>query len=306
MWPLLVLLLLGLASCVKTQLLFTTIKSVDYNICNDTILIPCLRTNVDELSQKNMYVTWKFRGKTIFYYDGIKNQSVPIRNFSSAYIILKELLKGNASLIMDKSQAIPGNYICEVAESTRVGETTIVLKYHDVLWMSSNEHMLIIIFPMLAVLMFWGNGIVILKYNSNITKEKIIILSVTGLILSILVIVGVILFTPGVYSTSGTTGLGLIVVPTIILILCQTSMFIIVNGMHHISIILWAIQALGLVITLTGLSFSISECILVHGSLLISRLVITALVSLLGLVYLIFVVCSKKKTIQPNNKALNK
>ncbi|XP_036301006.2 leukocyte surface antigen CD47-like [Pipistrellus kuhlii] len=275
---------------VKDPLIFTSIKSVIYTDNNKTVLIPCLFTKLAAKSLKEMFVKWKFRDKYILNYDGNKNKSTATREFSSAYIIPGALLKGSASLMMNKNQAVPGKYTCEVSELTKEGKTTIDLKY-VVLWLSSNEHTLIIIFPMLAVLMFWGNGIVILKYNSNITKEKIIILSVTGLILSIFVIVGVILFTPGIYSTMRATGLGLIVVPTIILVLCQTSMFIIapVNGMHYVNIILLAMQALGLSITLAGLSLSVSDCSPVHSSLLISGLVITALVSLLGLVYLIFV-----------------
>nr|KAF6377485.1 hypothetical protein mMyoMyo1_002445 [Myotis myotis] len=45
MWPLLVLLLLGLASCGSAQLLFNTIKSVEYTNDNKTILIPCIVNN---------------------------------------------------------------------------------------------------------------------------------------------------------------------------------------------------------------------------------------------------------------------
>nr|KAF6377492.1 CD47 molecule [Myotis myotis] len=201
---------------------------------------------------------------------------------------------------MDKSHAVPGNYTCEVTELTREGETTVELKY-VALWFSANDHILIIIFSMLAVLLFWGSDITVtLKYNSNITKEKIIIISVAGLVLSILVIVGAVLFIPGEYSTKRTTGLGLIVVSTVILILLQISMFFIAPAKRKlpISIILLFIQVLGLLISVVGLSLCVSECIPVHDSLLISGLGITALVALLGLVY-IFVAGSKQKTTQP-------
>ncbi|XP_015414495.1 PREDICTED: leukocyte surface antigen CD47 [Myotis davidii] len=129
MWPLLVLLLLGLASCGSAQLLFATIKSVEYTNDNKTILIPCLVTNGGAQSLRELFVKWKFGNKDIFFYDGDKNESSPNSDFSSAYIIPNALLTGNASLMMDKRHAVPGNYTCEVTELTREGETTIELKY---------------------------------------------------------------------------------------------------------------------------------------------------------------------------------
>ncbi|XP_054569976.1 leukocyte surface antigen CD47-like isoform X3 [Eptesicus fuscus] len=287
---------------VKTQLLFTTIKSVEYTNNNKTVLIPCLFTNSVAKSLKEMFVKWKFRNKYIFYYNGDRNESKPTSDFSSAYIVPGALLTGSASLMMDKNQAAPGNYTCEVSELTREGNTTTELKYIAASWFSANDHILIIIFPMLSVLMFWGSDIVILKYNSNITKEKIIILSVAGLILSILVIVGAIFFIPGEYSRKRASGLGLIVIPTVILILLQMYMFMIApaNGKRTISIILFIAQVLGLLISLAGQSLCVSECTPVHGSLLISGLGITALVAFLGLVYMISVAGSKQNTIQPS------
>ncbi|XP_014389852.1 PREDICTED: leukocyte surface antigen CD47-like isoform X4 [Myotis brandtii] len=245
----------------KTQLLFTTIESVDYTICNETLLtIPCLVTNVGAMSLKEMFVKWRLGDKQILFYDGDKNETNPISDFPSAYIIPNALLTGDASLMMDKSDAVPGNYTCEVTELTREGETTIELKYHIALWFSANDYVLTIIFPMLAVLLFWGSDIVTLKYNSNITKEKIIILSVAGLVLSILVIVGAVFFIPGEYSTKRASGLGLIVASTVILILLQISMFLIAPAKRKlpISVILLIVQVLGLLISVVGLSFCVS------------------------------------------------
>ncbi|XP_014389849.1 PREDICTED: leukocyte surface antigen CD47-like isoform X1 [Myotis brandtii] len=293
----------------KTQLLFTTIESVDYTICNETLLtIPCLVTNVGAMSLKEMFVKWRLGDKQILFYDGDKNETNPISDFPSAYIIPNALLTGDASLMMDKSDAVPGNYTCEVTELTREGETTIELKYHIALWFSANDYVLTIIFPMLAVLLFWGSDIVTLKYNSNITKEKIIILSVAGLVLSILVIVGAVFFIPGEYSTKRASGLGLIVASTVILILLQISMFLIAPAKRKlpISVILLIVQVLGLLISVVGLSFCVSECIPVHGSLLISGLGITTLGALLGLVYMIFVAGSKQNTIHPQTDKKNR
>ncbi|XP_036203874.1 leukocyte surface antigen CD47-like isoform X2 [Myotis myotis] len=301
MWPLLVLLLLGSASRGSAQLIFNITKFAEYTTCNKTVVIPCLVNNVEAQNLKEMFVKWKFRDKDIFFYDGDKNESSPNINFSSAFIVPEALLSGIASLKMAKSHAVPGNYTCEVTELTREGETIVELKYRVVSWFSPNENILIVIFPMLAVLLFWGQfGIVTLKYNSNITKEKIIIISVAGLVLSILVIVGAVLFIPGEYSTKRASGLGLIVVPTVILILLQYSVFMIAPaiGMLPISIILLIIQVLGLLISVVGLSLCVSECTPMHGPLLISGLGIIALAELLGLVYMKFV-ASNQRAIQP-------
>ncbi|EPQ01906.1 Leukocyte surface antigen CD47 [Myotis brandtii] len=239
-----------------------------------------------------MFVKWKFRDKYIFFYDGDKNESSPNSNFSSAFIVPEALLSGIASLKMAKSDAVSGNYTCEVTELTREGETIVELKYRVVSWFSPNENILIVIFPMLAVLLFWGQfGIVTLKYNASVTKEKTILLFVAGLVLTTFVIVGAILFVPGEYSTKRASGLGLIVVPTVILILLQYSVFMIAPaiGMSSFSITILILQVLGFVLSVVGLSLCVSECTPMHGPLLISGLGIIALAELLGLVYMKFV-----------------
>uniref|UniRef100_G1PH34 Leukocyte surface antigen CD47 n=1 Tax=Myotis lucifugus TaxID=59463 RepID=G1PH34_MYOLU len=285
----------------SAQLIFNITKFAEYTICNKTVVIPCLVNNVGAQSLKEMFVKWKFRDKYIFFYDGDKNESSPNSNFSSAFIVPEALLSGIASLKMDKSDAVPGNYTCEVTELTREGETIVELKYRVVSWFSPNENILIVIFPMLAVLLFWGQfGIVTLKYNASVTKEKTILLFVAGLVLTTFVIVGAILFVPGEYSTKRASGLGLIVVPTVILILLQYSVFMIAPaiGMSSFSITILILQVLGFVLSVVGLSLCVSECTPMHGPLLISGLGIIALAELLGLVYMKFV-ASNQRAIQP-------
>ncbi|XP_045439969.1 leukocyte surface antigen CD47 isoform X6 [Pipistrellus kuhlii] len=277
MWPLLVLLLLGSASRGSAQLIFNITKFVDYTTCNQTVVIPCIVNNVEAKSLREMFVKWKFRDIYFFSYNGEKNESKPSNsNFSSAYIVPEALLSGIASLKMDKSQAVPGNYTCEVTELTREGETTIELKYR-----------------------------VALKYNASVTKEKTILLFVAGLVLTTFVIVGAILFVPGEYSTKRASGLGLIVVPTVILILLQYSVFMIAPaiGMSSFSITILILQVLGFVLSVVGLSLCVSECTPMHGPLLISGLGIIALAELLGLVYMKFV-ASNQRAIQPPRKAV--
>ncbi|KAK2498828.1 hypothetical protein MC885_008554 [Smutsia gigantea] len=145
----------------SAQLIFNVTKSVEYTICNKTIIIPCFVNNVEAKNINEMYVKWKLKGKDIFTFDGNKQLSTTSNEFPSAEISPAELLKGIASLKMDKSNAVVGNYTCEVTELSREGETIIELKYRIVSWFSPNENILIVIFPILAILLSWGQfGIV--------------------------------------------------------------------------------------------------------------------------------------------------
>ncbi|XP_011383179.1 leukocyte surface antigen CD47 isoform X2 [Pteropus vampyrus] len=306
MWPLVVLLLLlASASCGSAQLILNKTKPVEYTICNKTVVIPCFVSNVEATVLDDFYLKWKFGNENVFTFDGEQRSSTPGKNFSSATIVPEALLNGTASLKMDRSDAVPGNYSCEVTELSREGEIIVELKHRVVLWFSPNENILIIIFPMLAILLFWGQfGVVTLKY-STVTKEKTILLFVAGLVLTIVMIVGAILFIPGEYSTKKASGLGLIVVPTVILILLQYSVFMIAPaiGMSSFSIAILILQVLGFVLSVVGLRLCISECIALHSPLLISGLGIIALAELLGLVYMKFI-ASNQRTIQPPRKAV--
>lgn len=306
MWPLVVVLLLNSAYCGSAQLILNVTKFVEYTNCNTTVLLPCIVFNIEATGLEELFVKWKIGGKYFFTYDGAKREPKPISNFSSAKIFPDDLLKGNASLEMDKEQAVPGNYTCEVTELSREGDTVVELKYRLVSWFSPNENILIVIFPMLAILLFWGQfGIVTLKFNSSIMKEKTILLFVAGLVLTIVVIVGAILFIPGEYSTKRASGLGLIVVPTVILVLLQYAVFMIAPtvGMSSFSIAILILQVLGFVLAVVGLSLCVSVCAPVHGPLLISGLGIVALAELLGLVYMKFT-ATNQRTIQPPRKAV--
>ncbi|GAB5576407.1 leukocyte surface antigen CD47 isoform X4 [Prionailurus iriomotensis] len=299
MWPLVVLLLLGSACCGSAQLIFNITRSVEYTACNETVIIPCYVNNVEATNINEMYVKWKFKGKDIFSFDGAVEKTTRDNKFKSTKIIPQKLLNGIASLEMNKEEAVVGNYTCEVTELSREGETIIELKYRIVSWFSPNENILIVIFPILAVLLSWGQfGIVTLKYKSSLMKEKTILLFVGGLVLTIAVIVGAIVFVPGEYSTKNSCGLGLIVVPTVILILLQYCVFMIGVWMSSFTIAILILQVLGYVLSVVGLSLCVSECTPVNGPLLISGLGIIALAELLGLVYM-KLVASNQKTIQP-------
>ncbi|XP_058517822.1 leukocyte surface antigen CD47 isoform X5 [Ochotona princeps] len=291
MWPLVAALLLGSACCGSAQLIFNKTKSVDFTFCNETVVIPCFVINVEAQSTKEMFVKWKFKGKYVFIYDGGQNKStVADSNFSSAKIAVSELLKGDASLKMDKRDAVLGNYTCEVTELSREGETTVDLKYRVVSWFSPNENILIVIFPILAILLYWGQfGILTLKYKSSRTNKKIILLLIAGLLLTTVVIVGAILFVPGEYSIKNASGLGFIVISTGILISLQYNVFMTAFGMSSFTVAILITQVLGYVLAVVGLCLCIMACVPVHGPLLISGLGIIALAELLGLVYMKFV-----------------
>ncbi|XP_023559864.1 leukocyte surface antigen CD47 isoform X1 [Octodon degus] len=304
MWPLVATLLLGSWCFGSAQLLLNKTKFVEYTICNTTVVIPCFVINVGAQSTKEMYVKWKFNGTYIFNYDGNQNNSTANQNFSSAKIAVSKLLKGDASLKMSKDDVKVGNYTCEVTELSREGETVVEVKYRVVSWFSPNENILIVIFPILAILLFWGQfGILTLKYKSNCTSMKIILLLIAGLLLTIIVIVGAILFIPGEYSIKNSFGLGFIVISTGILILLQYNVFMTAFGMTSFTIAILITQVLGYVLAVVGLCLCVTACVPGHGPLLISGLGIIALAELLGLVYMKFV-ASNQRTIQPPRKAV--
>ncbi|EFB27986.1 hypothetical protein PANDA_016287 [Ailuropoda melanoleuca] len=217
----------------SAQLIFNITKSVEYTACNESVIIPCFVNNVEATNINEMYVKWKLKGKDIFTFNGALQKTTHGDNFKSTKIIPQKLLTGIASLEMDKAEAVVGNYTCEVTELSREGETIIELKYR-----------------------------IAIKYKANLVKEKTILLLVGGLLLTIVVIVGAILFVPGVW-------------------------------MSPFTIAILILQVLGYVLSVVGLSLCVSECTPVHGPLLISGLGITALAELLGLVYMKLVVYSE-------------
>ncbi|XP_075398684.1 leukocyte surface antigen CD47 isoform X6 [Tenrec ecaudatus] len=276
MWPLAVAaLLLGSAGCGSAQITFNATKFVEMSACNETVVLPCFPNNLEPKGLGDLYVKWKYKAKDFFVYEGNKDQAeITNSNFSSAQIVPTDLLKGIASLKLKKSEAVLGNYTCEVTELSREGETILELRYRAAL-----------------------------KYTSNRTKEKTILMFVTGLLVTIVVIVGAILLVPGEYSVKNASGLGLITIPTVVLILLQYSAFMTAFGMTFFAIAILILQVLGFVLAVVGLSLCISECTPVQGPLLISGLGIIALAELLGLVYMKFV-ASNQKTIQPPRKAV--
>ncbi|XP_044526043.1 leukocyte surface antigen CD47 isoform X1 [Gracilinanus agilis] len=304
MWPLVAALLLGTVCGGSAQLTFNSTRIVEKTICNETVVLPCIVSNLELRKLKAMYVKWKHKGKEIFTFDGVLNKSNSSDDFKSATIAFSHLTEGNASLQLKTSDAVRGNYTCEVTESNREGEIVVELRYHMVSWFHPKENILIVIFPILAILLFWGQfGIVTLKYKSNCTSEKTIGLIIAGLFLTVVVIVGAVLFVPGEYSVKNASGLGLIVIPTVTLVVLQYCLFTTAFGMSLFAIGILILQFLGYILAVIGLSLCITECSPTQGPLMISGLGIIALAELLGLVYMKFV-ASNQKTIPPSRKAV--
>lgn len=112
-------------------MLFKKIKDVTLTRCNKTAVIPCFVTNAEAQKFSEVFVKWKYNGSVIFFYDGFLNISRYYFNFTSAKIELMNLLKGDASLHLEKHEALLGNYTCEFSELSREGETIVELKHRS-------------------------------------------------------------------------------------------------------------------------------------------------------------------------------
>ncbi|XP_021041104.1 leukocyte surface antigen CD47-like isoform X3 [Mus caroli] len=256
MWPLVAVLLLGSFHCGLAQLTFKNINSVKASNCSRVVLIPCYVSNIEAQDINELFLKWKFGQDIILVFDGHANKSTTY-TFPSAQIFTSEFLKGNASLTLAKNEAKAGNYTCEVTELSREGKHTVELKYSDGSWFTLSENIPIIIFPFLTVLLFWAQfGILMQKYKSSPVNKKILILSTSGLLFTIVVTVGAALYIPAIGRT-----------------LQAVIMFTIAQG-------------LGVVLTLAGLYLTASDCVPKYGLLLISGLAIITLVELFGLIYM--------------------
>ncbi|XP_074928696.1 leukocyte surface antigen CD47 isoform X6 [Chelonoidis abingdonii] len=196
MWALGVWVLLGAVCAGSAQLQFNVIKSVEQTICNKTVILPCIVTNLAQKNTKVMFVKWKLGKKEFFSFSGETEKSHTNENFSSAKLeSLQNLKFGVASLTISKAQAVPGNYSCEVTESNREGETVIELVYRIVSWFTPIENSLIILFMVLAILFYWIQLVVtVSKFETALLK---IGLFIAGVVITVFAIVGFSLLISG-------------------------------------------------------------------------------------------------------------
>ncbi|KAM9300838.1 leukocyte surface antigen CD47 isoform 7-T7 [Morus bassanus] len=265
MWPLAACLLLSALGAGSAQLVFRVTDVVKRTNCNKTVILPCFVTNIKENNINVMFVTWKKQGKRIFSFDGAKTEIFRDPAFPSANLVSQvDLPKGVASLMLNSTEADVGNYSCEVTESNREGETRVELKDHPAL-----------------------------KYEIAPQKKTGVIIA--GIIVIVVAVVGTVLFVRDGYSAQNQAGLGLIVVPAVILVPFQYFMFgIVFDSLSTATVALICLQIIGYIIAVVGFALCVSACPPSHGPVVIAALAIMAFANFLSLAY-VFVMGSSTK-----------
>ncbi|NWU93391.1 CD47 protein, partial [Upupa epops] len=268
----------------SAQLLLTAPSFVEKTNCNKTVTLPCYVTNLKEKNESAMFVTWKIQEKTIFSFDGARKNCLRDPMFPSANLSWVDLPRGNASLILKSAEADPGNYTCEVTELNR-GDVKVELRNHTGPWFLLVERAIIMALLFLVITLCSSQLIVIaLKYDMD--PQKKIGMFVEASIFTVAAIVGTVLFVQDGYTAQNQAGLGLIVVPAVILIPLQYFMFgIVFDSLPQATFALIGLQILGYVIAVVGFALCVSACPPLHGSVLIAGLAIVAIAHLLSLAY---------------------
>uniref|UniRef100_A0A8C0FL67 Leukocyte surface antigen CD47 n=1 Tax=Bubo bubo TaxID=30461 RepID=A0A8C0FL67_BUBBB len=279
----------------SAQLMFSVTDVVEKTECNKTVILPCHVINLKGNNANVMFVTWKKQGKRIFSFDGASKQfyrepTVPSANLAS----LADLPKGIASLMLDGAEAAVGNYSCEVTELNREGETTVELRQRIGSWFLLVEKAIIIALVFLVIILCSAQfSIIALKYEIVPQKKRGII--VAGIIFTAAAVVGTVLFVQDDYNAQNQSGLGLIVLPAVILVPLQYFMFgIVFDSLPQATFALIGLQILGYIIAVVGFALCVSACPPLHGSVVIAGLAIMAIASLLSLAY-VFIMGSRMK-----------
>ncbi|NXF34777.1 CD47 protein, partial [Nyctibius bracteatus] len=269
----------------SAQLVFNEIGFVEKTDCNKTVILPCYVTNLKEKNVSAMFVTWKKQRQTVFSFDGATQQFSKGAAFPSATLVsLADLPKGVASLMLDSAEADVGNYSCEVTEKSREGETRVELRHRSGSWFVLVERAIIIALLFLVIILCSAQLIVIaLKYE--IVPQKKMGIIVAGIIVAVAAVVGTVLFVQDGYTAQNQAGLGLIVVPALILVPLQYFMFGI-GDLPQAAFALMGLQILGYIIAVVGFALCVSACPPLHGSVVIAGLAIMAIANFLSLVYM--------------------
>ncbi|KFV50415.1 Leukocyte surface antigen CD47, partial [Gavia stellata] len=279
----------------SAQLIFSATDVVERSDCNKTVILPCYVTNLKENNANVMFVTWKKQGKIIFSFDGAKEEFFNDPMFLSAGLVSHaDLPKGIASLKLNSAEADVGNYSCEVTESNREGETRVELRNHSGSWFLLVERAIIIALLFLVVILCLAQlSVIALKYEIEPQKKTGII--VAGIIFAVAAVVGTVLFLQDGYTAQNQAGLGLIVVPAVILVPLQYFMFgIVFDSLPQAAFALIGLQILGYIIAVVGFALCVSACPPLHGSVVIAGLAIMAIANLLSLAY-VFIMGSRMK-----------
>ncbi|XP_027739032.1 leukocyte surface antigen CD47 isoform X6 [Empidonax traillii] len=288
MWLLAASVLLGALRAGSAQLILTGTDIVEKNDCNETVILPCYVTNLRENNENVMFVTWKKEKKVIFSFRGGTNEFYKDPSFLSAKLVSQaDLTKGVASLMLSTAQATVGNYSCEVTESNREGETRMELRQSSGSWFLIVERAIIISLLCIVIILCAAQLIVIvLKCEMESQRRVCIIIPIV--IFVAVAGVGTALFFQDGYTAQNQAGLGLIVVPAVILVPFQYFMFgIVFDSLPQTTLALIGLKILGYIIAVVGFALCVPACPPLHASVLIAGFAIMATASLLSLVYVV-------------------
>uniref|UniRef100_A0A8C5JAY2 Leukocyte surface antigen CD47 n=1 Tax=Junco hyemalis TaxID=40217 RepID=A0A8C5JAY2_JUNHY len=288
MWLLAASVLLGALRAGSAQLTLSGTSVIEKNDCNRTVVLPCYATNLIQNSEKFMFVTWTSQGVIIFSYHGETKNINRHPSFSSARLLSpSELIKGVASLAIDSRQAVVGNYSCKVTESNREGKIRMQLVNSSGSWFLLMEKAVIIsLVCFLVILCAIQLTFIGLKYE--IESQRKVCAIVALVIFAVLVGVGAALFMQDGYTVENQAGLGLLVIPAVILVPLQYVMFgIVFDSLLQATLALIGLKLLGFIIAIVGFALCVSACPPLHGSVLIAGSAIMAIASLLSLAYIL-------------------
>ncbi|XP_068281697.1 leukocyte surface antigen CD47 isoform X2 [Nyctibius grandis] len=295
MWLLAAWALLSAVGAGSAQLVFNETRVVERTDCNKTVILPCYVTNLKEKNVSAMFVTWTKKRQKVFSFDGATQECSRGALFPSAkFVSLADLPKGDASLMLNGAEASVGNYSCEVTEKSREGETTVELRHRSGSWFVLVERAVIIALLFLAIILSAAQlSVIALKYEIVPQKKTGII--VAGVIIAVAAVVGTVLFAQDGYTAQNQAGLGLIVVPAVILVPLQYFMFgIVFDSLPQATFALIGLQILGYIVAVVGFALCVSACPPLHGSVVIAGLAILAIANFLSLVYM-FIMGSRMK-----------
>ncbi|NWS79511.1 CD47 protein, partial [Toxostoma redivivum] len=270
----------------SAQLILSGASVIEKSDCNKTVVLPCHVTNLRQKSESAMFVIWKKQGDTIFSYRGASKKLNVDPLFSSARFLHPEnLTDGDASLVLDSKQATVGNYSCEVTESNREGEFRMELKNSSGSWFLLEERAVVISLVILLVILCAAQLIFIgLKYEIESQRKVCIIVALV--IFAVVAGVGAALFIQDGYTIQNQAGLGIMVIPAVILVPLQYIMFgIVFDSQLQATLALIGLHFLGFIIAVVGFALCVPACPPLHGSVLIAGLAIMAIASLFSLAY---------------------
>ncbi|NWV35267.1 CD47 protein, partial [Grantiella picta] len=240
----------------SAQLTLVGTDIIEKDNCNGTVVLPCYVTDLKENKEDVMFVTWRRQGENIFSYSGKTKEFKFHPSFSSARLLSPaDLTKGVASLVLSTAEATAGNYSCEVTELAREGETKMELIDSSGSWFLLVERAVIIsLICVLVILCAAQLSFIGLKYE--IESQRKVCSIVALVIFAVVVGVGTALFVQDGYNVQSQAGLGLTVIPAVILVPLQYVMFGI-GDLPQATLALIGLKLLGYIIAVVGFALCV-------------------------------------------------